>query len=107
MLTSEEILKLKEPPSELLELHLYQALEIIRWRYHNNQINKETAFKLKDRAVKKYDAQVKQYEFMTNMFKEHVENIKKTETLKIEFRKNPNLDTAKKLLELYSGEMFI
>lgn len=106
MLRSEEIIKLKSPPEELLELHLYQALEAIRWRYHNNQIDKNTAFKLKDKAVKKYDAQVKEYEFMINMFKEHVENIKKTEHLKIHFRKNPDLETAKKIIELYSGEMF-
>lgn len=106
MLTSEQILNLKEPPDELLELHLYQALEIIRWRYHNNQIDKSTAFKLKDKAIKKYDSQVKEYEFMVNMFKTHVENIKKSEMLRIEFRKNPNFETAKKLIELYSGEMF-
>lgn len=106
MLKSEEILKLHNPPNELLELHLYQILEIIRWRYHNKQIDKATAFKLKDKAIKKYDAQVKEYEFMVSMFEEHVEKIKKTETLKIDFRKNPNLDTAKKILSLYSGEMF-
>lgn len=106
MLTSEEIIKLNEPPSELLELHLYQALEIIRWRYYNNQIDKATALKLKDKAIKKYDSQVKQYEFMVDMFKTHVENIKKTEMLRTEFRKNPNLETAKKLIELYSGEAF-
>ena len=106
MLTSEDILNLKEPPNELLELHLYQALEIIRWRYHNNQIDKATAFKLKDKAIKKYDAQVKEFGFMVDMFNEHVESIKKTEHLKIQFRKNPNLETAKKLLELYSGEVF-
>lgn len=106
MLTSEQILNLKEPPNELLELHLYQALEIIRWRYHNNQIDKVTAFKLKDKAIKKYDAQVKEFGFMVDMFNEHVENIKKTEYLKIQFRKKPNLETAKKLLELYSGEVF-
>lgn len=106
MLTVDEILNLKEPPNELLEFHLYQALEIIRWRYHNNQIDKDTAFRLKDKATKKYNAQVKEYEFMVDMFKKHVEDIKKTEMLKTEFRKNPNLDTAKKLLSLYSGEMF-
>ena len=27
MLTSEDILNLKEPPNELLEIHLYQVLE--------------------------------------------------------------------------------
>lgn len=56
MLTADEIVNLKEPPNELLELHLYQALEIIRWRYHNNQIDKETAFRLKNKATKKYNA---------------------------------------------------
>lgn len=106
MLTADEIINLKEPPDELLEFHLYQALEIIRWRYHNNQIDKETAFSLKDKVVKKYNSQVKEYEFMVDMFKKHVEDIRKSGMLKIEFRKNPNLDTAKKLLSLYSGEMF-
>lgn len=43
---------------------------------------------------------------MVDMFKKHVEDIRKSEMLKTEFRKNPNLDTAKKLLSLYSGEMF-
>lgn len=107
MLTSNEIVKLKSSPNELLEMHLYQALEIIRWRYYNNQIDKSKAIMLKDKAIKKYDEQVKEFGFMVDMFKEHVENIKKTEMLKTEFRKNPNLEIAKKLLELYSGEMFI
>lgn len=99
MLKSEEILKLHNQPNELLELYLYQILEIIRWRYHNNQIDKVTAFKLKDKAIKKYDAQVKEYEFMLSIFNENLEKRKKLEYDIIQFKKNPNIELAKKIIE--------
>lgn len=99
MLTSDEILNLKEQPNELLEVYLYQALEIIRWRYHNNQIDKITALKLKDKVIKKYNAQVKEYEFMLSIFNENLEKRKKLEYDIIQFKKNPNIELAKKIIE--------
>lgn len=106
MLTSEDILNLKEPPNELLEIHLYQVLEIIRWRYFNNQISKEKAEQLKIKAIKDYDKKIKMYEFKDSIYKEQLENRKKTEMLRIKFRKNPTIELAKEIISLYSGEMF-
>lgn len=99
MLKSGEILRLHKSPNELLELHLYQILEIIRWRYHNKQIDKVTALKLRDKAIKKYDAQVKEYEFMLSIFNENLEKRKKLEYDIIQFKKNPNIELAKKIIE--------
>ncbi len=97
--TSDEIIKLKSPPDELLEMHLYQVLEIIRWQYYNNQIDKSKAIMLKNKAIKKYDGQVKEYEFMLSMFNENLEKRKKASMDIMKFNKNPNIELAKKIIE--------
>ena len=46
------------------------------------------------------------YEFKYSIYKEQLENRKKTEMLRIKFRKNPTIELAKEIISLYSGEMF-
>ena len=103
----------------LLEIHLYLVIKQILKMYYNNQLSKEQANKYKTLAVKDYNNRVKQYEVEDAMFKEHIENIKKTESLKIKLRKKYKSDEAIteekifeilniciELIELYSGEEF-
>lgn len=100
----------------LLDMHLYLVIKQILIMYFNNQISKEQANKLKQRAVKEYESNKKQLEFEENMWKEYIENINKTENLRIRLRKLlssketeiPELiDTLVELVELYSKEEFI
>lgn len=98
----------------LLEMQLYLVIKQILIMYFNNQINKEQANIQKQKAIGKYESDLKLYEFQKNMFEEHVENIKKTENLRIKLRKQLNentelgeiLNTCIELIELYSGEEF-
>lgn len=98
----------------LLDMHLYLVIQQILKMYFNNQISKEQANQLKKQAIKKYNDRYKEFEFEESMFQEHVENIKKTENLRIRLRKQLNsnteinevLNTCIELIELYSGEEF-
>ena len=99
----------------LLELQLYLVIKQILAMYFNNQISKEEANKLKQKAVKEYESNKKQFEFEHNMWKQHIENIKNTENLRIRLRKQLNsntelkeiINTCLELIQLYSGEEFI
>lgn len=100
---------------ELLEQYLFLVVRQILIMYQNNVINSEKALILKKHAEKEYIDKVKEYEFESNMFKEHIEKIKKTQMLRIELRKllnTPNvnftnlLNVCIELIELYSGEEF-
>lgn len=57
----------------LLEIHLYLCIEQILKMYANNQISKEDANRRKQIATKRYEDYWKQYEFESEMFKEHIE----------------------------------
>ena len=112
---SEDIAKSIEPDDyNLLELHCYLCIKQLLAMFYNNQISKEQATKLKQKIFRNYNIRAKQYEFQESMFKEHIENIKKTEGLKTVLRKQLNSDTeldkivntAIELIELYSGEKF-
>lgn len=100
----------------LLDVHLYLVIKQILIMYFNNQISKEQANKLKTKAVKEYESRKKQFEFEHNMWKQYIENINKTENLRIKLRKQlksqetglPELvETLIQLVELYSKEEFI
>lgn len=98
-----------------LDIHLYLVIKQILVMYFNNQISKEQANKLKTKAVKEYESRKKQFEFENNMWKQYIENINKTENLRIRLRKqlssnteiNEILNTCIELIQLYSKEEFI
>ena len=71
----------------LLELHLYLVIKQILIMYFNNQISKEQAKNIKEKAVKKYELDLKQYEFERHMFREHIETLQSTEDLRTKLRK--------------------
>nr|DAN00848.1 MAG TPA: hypothetical protein [Caudoviricetes sp.] len=99
----------------LLDMHLYLVIKQILIMYFNNQISKEQANKLKQKAVKEYEDNKRQFEFEHNMWKQYIENINKTENLRIRLRKQLNsnteineiLNTCIELIQLYSKEEFI
>lgn len=99
----------------LLDMHLYLVIKQILVMYFNNQISKEQANIQKQRAVKIYEDNKKQFEFMENMWKEHIENINLTENLRIRLRKQLNsnteiselVNTCIELIQIYSKEKFI
>lgn len=99
----------------LLDIHLYLVIKQILMMYFNNQISKDQANKLKQKAVKEYEDNKRQFEFEHNMWKQYIENINKTENLRIRLRKQLNsnteineiLNTCIELIQLYSKEEFI
>lgn len=99
----------------LLDMHLYLVIKQILIMYFNNQISKEQANKLKQKAVKEYEDNKRQFEFEHNMWKQYIENINKTENLRIRLRKQLNsnteineiLNTCIELIQVYSKEEFI
>lgn len=99
----------------LLDMHLYLVIKQILIMYFNNQISKEQANKLKQKAVKEYEDNKRQFEFEHNMWEEYIENINKTENLRIRLRKqlssnteiNEVLNTCIELIQLYAKEEFI
>ncbi len=95
MKTSEQIIEDVKNNKEikdysLLEIHLYLCIKQVLMMFHNRQISKEEAHKTKILAIKKYNDSVKQYEFQTSMFQEHIEHIRKTEKARIKLRKTFN-----------------
>lgn len=113
----EETKTLNDIPNDysLLEMHLFLVIRQILKMYYNNQISKEQANNYKALAIKKYNDKIKEYEFEKSIFKEHIENIKETENLKIKLRKqlhtntelNEILNTCIELIQIYSKEEFI
>lgn len=119
-MTTEQIIKDASQNKEmknytLLDMRLYLVIKQILIMYFNNQISKEQANKLKQKAVKEYESNKKQFEFEQNMWKQYIENINKTENLRIKLRKQLSsntdiseiLNTCIELIQLYSKEEFI
>lgn len=119
-MTSEQIIQDARGNKEmknynLLDMQLYLAIKQILVMYFNNQITKEQANILKQKAVKNYEENKRQFEFMQGMYKEYVDNINKTENLRIRLRKQLNTDTELneilntciELIQLYAKEEFI
>lgn len=94
----------------VIEINCFMSLRILLKQFYNKHISKEQATNLKNKIYKKYNDNKKQYEFEENMFKEHISNIAKTSDLRILLRHQLNeqseysLETALKLIELYSNE---
>lgn len=119
-MTTEKIIQDASQNKELegytvLDIHLYLVIKQILIMYFNKQISKEQANKLKQKAIKEYEDRKRQFEFEHNMWKEYIENINKTENLRIRLRKLLNsketeipelIDTLVELVELYSKEKF-
>lgn len=117
----EDIKKYDDVPQgyELLEIYVFISLKRIILMYQNNQLNKEQAQKLKEKINSEYETRKKEYEFKQSLFQKHVENIKKTESLRTKLRKKLNskcttdtdmaetLTICIELIQLYSGEEFI
>lgn len=99
----------------LLDMHLYLVIKQILVMYFNNQISKEQAKILKQKAVKTYEDNKKQSEFMESMWKEYISNITLTENLRVKLRKQLNsnteiselVNTCIELIQIYSKEKFI
>lgn len=94
----------------VLEINCFMSLRILLKQFYNNHISQGQATKLKNKIYKKYNDNIKEYEFEEKMFKEHISNIAKTSELRILLRHQLNeqseysLETALKLIELYSNE---
>lgn len=118
-MTSEQIIQDATQNKEmknysLLDMHLYLVIKQILLMYFNKQISKEQANIRKQKAVKIYEDNKKQFEFMESMWKEHIENIIPTENLRVRLRKQLHsnteiseiLNTSIELIEIYSKEKF-
>lgn len=118
-MTSEQIIQDATQNKEmknysLLDMHLYLVIKQILLMYFNKQISKEQANIQKQKAVKIYEDNKKQYEFMESMWKEHIKNIIPTENLRVRLRKQLHsntdiseiLNTSIELIEIYSKEKF-
>lgn len=118
-MTSEKIIQDASQNKEmknysLLDMHLYLVIKQILVMYFNNQISKEQANIQKQKAVKIYEDNKKQFEFVQSMWKDHIENINLTENLRIKLRKQLHtntelseiVNTCVELIEIYSKESF-
>ena len=94
---------LQEPPDtyENIELYLFFVLQSLLRAYEYGQLTKEKAGGLKTKAISNYSKDCKIYE----RYKHYSELIDRSQLLRIELRKNPNIRTAIELIECYSGEI--
>ena len=111
-MTSEEIIKLASSNEKidgtLLDLQLYLLIKQILKMYFNKQISKEEANVYKLQAVKKYEEDKRQFEFEREMFQEHLQHIKTTETLRINLRKKmQNVESQKDINDCFDIAMQI
>lgn len=83
----------------LLDMHLYLVIKQILVMYFNKQISKEQANIQKQKAVKIYEDNKKQYEFENNMFQEHIQNLRDTENARIKLRKLLNCEDGQPVTE--------
>ena len=75
---------------------------------HLEQISKEEANVYKLQAVKKYEEDKRQFEFEREMFQEHLQHIKTTETLRINLRKKmQNVESQKDINDCFDLSMQI
>lgn len=78
---------------------LYLQLRLLYDQYRRGIITKETAVVEKKKLLDTY----RQHQFVDNMGKEWVEQIKLTELARAEYRKNRTLENADKLVLLIEG----
>lgn len=78
---------------------LYQALALLYARYRMKDISREQAAKEKLKLLEEYRV----YQFREQMGEEWVQIIKDTELARAQFRKDPTIENAWKLLEVIEG----
>lgn len=94
---------IKTPPDyDLPDLLLYLTLYQIYYMFQNNIIERQEGSQLKNIALEKH----KLFNFYRDLYKESVDKIQLAEPLLNILHKNPNLQTAIELIEIYSGEVF-
>lgn len=109
----EEAQKNEEPTIEmnLIELNLFLTIRKLIILYQINGIPKDTAARLKTKAVNMYLRNKQEYEFWENLFKKHVEINKKTEAHRIKLHKLLNekedVISKEKLVEIVDACMNI
>ena len=78
---------------------LYLELRMLYEQYRNKIIDRDTATREKKRLLDEYRI----YSYREKMGKEWVEIIRLTELYRSEFRKNPSIETAWKLVNVIEG----
>lgn len=93
----------------IFEINCFMSLKILLKQFYNGHITKEKASVEK----KKIFISFEKNNFMADLYKEHTEDIRKTEELRIMLRhqlkdsSEQSLETALKLIELYSKEKWL
>lgn len=115
MYTSEEIIKqaLKSDflPEDynLLELKFYLDMKKLLVMYHNNEIDKEKAAKLKALAIKDYEKSGREYGFYRDLYLSYANNnyvneiLEKKDKLRNTEDKSEQLELALEIVKLYGG----
>lgn len=78
---------------------MYLQLRMLYEQFKKGIINRETALMEKKQLLDEYRC----YTFQAEMGKEWVEVIKQTELARAEFRKNPSIETAERLVLIIEG----
>lgn len=84
-----------EYPDQILFLQLRMLYD----SFKKEIINRDTAQKEKKQLLSEYEC----YKFLHSMEKEWVEIIKLTELARADFRKNPSIETAERLVAIIEG----
>lgn len=93
MKKSEEIMKavvqFETAPADfnLIESECFLVLKRLYLMFRNEEITRDASTKMKQKILKSYEEEVIKYDFMISMYKEHIENIKKTENDRIKLHK--------------------
>lgn len=90
----------------IFEVNCFMSLKILLKQFYNGQVTKERASLEKNKIYKSYEDNMKK----AQLYEQHILDIKATEDLRVLLRKQLNeksvesLETALKLIELYSKE---
>lgn len=82
---------------------LYQAMALLYARYRLGSISREQAVVEKKKLLEEYRV----YQFQEDMGKEWVERIRLTDMARAEYRKNPTIKNADKLIAILEGRVKI
>lgn len=102
---------------ELLEIYAFLCLKKTILMYQNNQLTKEQSQNIKKKIEAEYEQRKKEYAFRNDLYEKYINDISKTEDLRIkvrlmlkeeapvtEGRLAETLGICLQLIELYSGE---
>ena len=96
--------KNKTEPHDLLELHLYLTFKDLIHMYKTKQVDEVQASRLKNKLYNRYDSEKAIWESRQKLYGKVIEDIKKTELLRAQLRKNKTFENAMLLINAYSGE---